>query len=127
MPVLYGIGILLSGAFVVTWFPLAFKAWWRLGGSVAIHRIMDHSGLQLCVLLAFSMVLHDITNSGIESPSGPWAVLGRIILISGIDLIVAIRAARWFHLLWVHRKDRDHGAAVLSGVSRQLEEPQSSP
>lgn len=126
MPVLYGIGILLSGAFVVTWFPLAFKAWLRLGGNVAIHRIMDHSGLQLCVLLAFSMVLHDITQSGIESPPGPWAALGRVILISGIDLIVAIRAARWFRLVWVHRDDRNHGAAVLSGVSKQLEDTGTS-
>ena len=115
--VLYALGALMSLAFVLTWFPLAFRALAKSHKDVSLVRILDYAGLHLFVALSFSLVLRTLVLYGISAPPDTVAAFGRLFLPLGIDILVGIRLFRWSRKLWEYRHGADE-EQILSGVSK---------
>lgn len=123
--VIWGLWILaavMSGAFVLTWFPLAFRALAAKRSEVSLLRIADYAGLQLFVLLAALLTLRTMSLYGIVPPRDELSVFGRVFLPLGIDILVGLRLGRWVRHLWKYRRGGGD-PALLSGVSKSSNDP----
>jgi hypothetical protein len=124
-PVLLGfyvLGVLMSGAFVLTWFPLAFRALAHHRRDVSLMRIVDYAGLQLLIFLAFLLIIRNFVVFGIPEPQDELAGFSRVFLPVALDIIIGLRLYKWARQLWTHR----HGGGdpqLLSGVSKSSDAP----
>lgn len=104
---LYVVGAILSGLFVLTWFPLALRALMTRERDVSLVRIVDYAGLQLIVFLAFMLILRGFGLHGVTPPpeNDSLAVVSRFLLPAMLDVIIALRLWRWGHRLWEARQE----------------------
>ena len=122
---LYIIGVVASGAFVVSWTPLAVKALAQGRQGVSLLRILDFAGLQFAVLLSFLLILRTAHLYGIQAPADGLSAVGRLALPLMIDILVCLRLARWMRQLWIHRESRPNTPPDPLAQARRRDE--SSP
>lgn len=99
----YVLGVLMSGAFVFTWFPLAFRALVRDRQEVSLLRIVDYAGLQLIIFLAFLLILRNFAVYGIPPAPDDLAAFARVFLPLSLDLIIGLRLFTWIGHLHANR------------------------
>jgi predicted permease len=117
---LYAAGVLMSLAFVVTWYPLAFQALRHRRKDVSFIRIVDYAGLHLFVALAFALILRTFFLYGLTPPQDAVAGFSRLLLPLGIDILVGLRLYKWGQKLWDHRHGATPGSPeALESVSKE--------
>lgn len=119
---LYALGIVMSGLFVLTWFPLAFRALGHHRKDVSLLRITDYAGLHLIIFFAFALILRNLIVFGVPEPQDQLAGFARVFLPVGLDTIIGLRLYKWLRQLWRFRRgggDPD----MLSGVSKGSDAP----
>lgn len=120
--VLWAICALMAGGFVITWFPLAFRALAARRQDVSLLRIIDYAGLQLFVFLASVLTLRTMLTYGVVPARDEISVFTRIFLPAGISVLVALRLFRWGRHLWRYRRGGGD-SALLAGVSKSSNTP----
>jgi hypothetical protein len=102
---LYVAGVIMSGAFVLTWFPMALRALLHHQRDVSFVRILDYAGLQLVVFLAFILILRTVFTYGISDPQDNVAIVSRVLLPLMLDVIIGLRLWKWILRIWEARHE----------------------
>lgn len=115
---LYTLGWLMSGFFIWSWVPLAFRARALGRRGVSLVRIVDYAGVNVAVFVVFTVLILNFFRLGVPPSPDHLSAGARIAIPAVFDLLVLIRLTSWVRALWQARRGQGHVDPLRSMADR---------